>query len=72
MIKKQWMRILVAAIILIIPITMLSGCKNEEKKASQAYYVISEELDIKRTTDKAKEILDNVESQTEDNSGKEN
>ena len=57
--KKRWMRILVAFIILIIPITMLSGCKNEEKKASPAYYVISEELDSKRTTDKAKEILDN-------------
>lgn len=48
----------------IIPLVLLTGCHNEEKaKASRAYYVISEELDVQKTADKAQEILENAESQ---------
>ena len=58
--KHIWL-LLIASV---IPLILLTGCHNEEKaKASRAYYVISEELDVQKTADKAQEILDNAESQ---------
>lgn len=61
------MYICVAAVMAVLPVAMLTGCKNEEKeKASQAYYVISEELDIIKTADKAQEILENAQSPVEE------
>lgn len=64
--KRQWMRIWVMAAIAVLPAAMFTGCKNEENtKTYQAYYVISEELDVKRTADKAQEILENAESPVE-------
>lgn len=55
------MTLLIASI---IPLVFLTGCHNEEKaKASRAYYVISEELDVQKTADKAQEILENAEPQ---------
>ncbi|MDE5680142.1 MAG: hypothetical protein K2I01_06905 [Lachnospiraceae bacterium] len=58
--KQIWL-LLIASV---IPLILLTGCHNEEKaKASRAYYVISEELDVQKTADKAQEILENAESQ---------
>ncbi len=63
---KWWKRIFLSGVIGVFPIVMLSGCKSEEGiSASRAYYVISEELDIKKTTDKAQEILENAGPQSE-------
>lgn len=57
-------RIVMLLAVSIIPLVLLTGCHNEEKaKASRAYYVISEELDVQKTADKAQEILENAESQ---------
>lgn len=45
----------------IIPLVLLTGCYNKENtRVSRAYYVISEELDVQKTTDKAQEILENA------------
>ena len=61
--RNRGKHILTMLIISIIPLVFLTGCHTEEKgKASRAYYVISEELDIQRTADKAQEILENAES----------
>lgn len=60
--KKQWARIFLAGILAVIPAILFTGCKSEENlKASPAYYVISEELDVQKTTEKAHEILENAE-----------
>lgn len=62
--RNRGKRILTLLIASVIPLGLLTGCHNEEKaKASRAYYVISEELDIQKTADKAQEILDNAETQ---------
>lgn len=65
--KVKWRRsIFLSGIIGLFAVAMLAGCKSEEKvNASQAYYVISEELDIKKTADKAQEILENTGSKLE-------
>lgn len=56
--------------VLMGPILFLTGCKEETSNgAAKAYYVISEELDGKRTTDKAQEILENAGAYTQTVSG---
>lgn len=61
--KKQWVRIFLAGILAVIPAMLFTGCKGQENlKNLPAYYVISEELDVNKTTDKAQEILENAES----------
>lgn len=61
--RNRGKHILTTLIVSVIPLVLLSGCHNEEKaKVSRAYYVISEELDVQRTADKAQEILENAES----------
>lgn len=61
--RNRGKHILTTLIVFAIPLVLLTGCHTEEKgKASRAYYVISEELDIQRTADKAQEILENAES----------
>lgn len=62
--RNRGKRIVILLAFSIIPLVLLAGCHNEEKaKASRAYYVISEELDVQKTVDKAQEILENAESQ---------
>lgn len=69
---KYRKRIFVSGVGAVFLAAMLTGCKSEdEKKASQAYYVISEELDIKKTADKAQEILESAGPQSEDHSSEE-
>ena len=56
--------------VFLIPALLLTGCKEEEKdRTSKAYYVISEELDIKKTADKAQEILENAGSKASEDPG---
>lgn len=60
--KIRWMHILAFGMFTVLWMLMLTGCKEEEtEKVSKAYYVISEELDIQKTADKAQEILENAE-----------
>lgn len=62
-------RIFVSGAVAVFLAVFLTGCKSEDgKKVSQAYYVISEELDIKKTADKAQEILESAGPQSEDSS----
>lgn len=70
MMKKRYkVPALAMASALLITVLFLTGCKEEEKdRTSKAYYVISEELDIKKTADKAQEILENAESRTSEDS----
>lgn len=57
--KKRGKFFYVTGIAFAIPLLLLTGCSQGEPDASsKAYYVISEELDVKKTTDKAQEILD--------------
>lgn len=65
--EKYIKRIFISGAVAVLLAVILTGCKSEDgKKASQAYYVISEELDIKKTADKAQEILENAGPQSED------
>ncbi len=64
--EKYKKRIFVSGAVTVFLAVMLTGCQSEDgKKTSQAYYVISEELDIKKTADKAQEILENADPQSE-------
>lgn len=64
--KKRMYLILVVAVLCIGGTCTLFAAAREnknEKNTLPMYYVISEELDVDRTTDKVNEILDhNVES----------
>lgn len=45
-----------------LPMLLLAGCGTKEPDTTEkAYYVISEELDVKKTADKAQEILENAD-----------
>lgn len=47
----------------ILSICMLTGCNgnnDETARVAKSYYVISEELDVKKTADKVQEILENA------------
>ena len=54
----------------ILPFLLLTACREQEGNgvSHKSYYVISEELDSKKTADKAQEILENAQP-TSDVSG---
>ncbi|HKM34295.1 MAG TPA: hypothetical protein VJY54_06095 [Lachnospiraceae bacterium] len=61
--RKCLGRVSVTFALAIMPLVLLTGCKEQKAdKATKAYYVISEELDINKTIDKAQEILENNET----------
>lgn len=71
--NKKRVHLLTASLLLVLSGLMLTGCTNEEsKETSQAYYVISEELDVVKTADKAQEILENAGLQADDNKDHQN
>lgn len=65
--RKSLGRVLVTFALVIMPLVLLTGCKEQKSdKATKAYYVISEELDVNKTIDKAQEIFENTESEPMD------
>lgn len=62
--KKRYLgRVGIVSLLAVMPLILLTGCKGQESdKVAKAYYVISEELDITKTVDKAQEILENTEA----------
>lgn len=65
--RKSLGRVLVTFILLIMPLVLLTGCKEQKPDdAAKAYYVISEELDVNKTIDKPQEIFGNSEMEPSD------
>lgn len=60
--KMKGKLLYVTGIAVALPLFLFAGCGSKEPDSSEkAYYVISEELDVKKTTDKAQEILENAD-----------
>lgn len=62
--ESRRVRILTTVLLSVLLSVMLTGCTPDETEGDTgAYYVISEELDVIRTADKAQEILENAGAQ---------